>query len=70
MCLKVLNFFHGIVIVDSQSHIIRGGHEPLFAGDEFGTSDGEFGDLKGFDVGSGFVIPDGDIAGVEGGEGP
>ena len=70
MGLKVLDLLHGIVIVNAQSHIVRGGNEPLFARDEFGAADGKLGHLKGFDVRAGFVVPDGDVAGVEGGEGP
>jgi len=68
--LKILNFLHGIVIVNPQSHIIARGDEPLLAGDKLGTSHGEFGHLKRLDVRSGLVIPNGDIARVEGGEGP
>mmetsp|Transcript_13695 Transcript_13695/g.29082 ORF Transcript_13695/g.29082 Transcript_13695/m.29082 type:complete len:337 (-) Transcript_13695:210-1220(-) len=68
--LEVLNFLHGIVIVDPQSHIVARGHEPLLSRDEFSASDRKLGHLEGLDVGSGFVIPDGDVAGVECGEGP
>jgi hypothetical protein len=68
--LKVLNLLHGVVIVNADAHIVAAGHEPLLPRDEFGASDGQFGHLKGFDVGSRFVVPNGDVAGVEGGEGP
>lgn len=70
MRFKVLNLLHSVVIVHPDPHIVTRGHEPLFAGDEFGAADGEFGHLEGFDVGAAFVVPDGDVAGVEGGEGP
>mmetsp|Transcript_24115 Transcript_24115/g.50481 ORF Transcript_24115/g.50481 Transcript_24115/m.50481 type:complete len:234 (-) Transcript_24115:91-792(-) len=68
--LEVLDLLHRVVIVHPQSHVVAGGDEPLFARDEFGASYREFGYLECLDIGSGFVIPDGDISGVEGGEGP
>lgn len=67
---KVFNLLHGVIIIDTDAHIVTGGDEPLFTRDEFGTTDGELGHLECFDVGSGFVVPDGDVAGVEGREGP
>mmetsp|Transcript_22741 Transcript_22741/g.46790 ORF Transcript_22741/g.46790 Transcript_22741/m.46790 type:complete len:461 (-) Transcript_22741:119-1501(-) len=70
MRLEVLDLLHGVVIVHAQAHVVRRGDEPLFARDEFGAADGQLGDLEGFDVGARFVVPDGHVAGVEGGEGP
>lgn len=70
MSLKVLNFLHGVVIVNPNPHIVTRADNPLLAGDEFGTSDWQFGHLEGLDVGSRFIVPDGHVARVECGEGP
>lgn len=65
MGLKFFNFLHGIVIVDTEAHIIRCRDEPLLACNKFGTSDGKFGDLECLDIGARFIIPNGHIARVE-----
>lgn len=67
---EILNLLHGIVVVNPQPHIVRAGYKPLFPRDEFGASHGQFGDFERFDVGAAFVVPNGDVAGVECGEGP
>ena len=68
--LEFLHLLHGVVIVDAEFHVVGGGDEPLLASDEFGAADGEVGELEGFGAGSGLVVPDHDLAGVERGEGP
>ncbi len=70
MRLKVFDFFHGVVIVNPETHIVGRRHKPLFPRDKFGASDGEFGNLKRLYVGAGFIVPNGNIARVESGEGP
>ncbi len=70
MRLKVFDFFHGVVIINPETHIVGRRHKPLFPRDKFGASDGEFGNFKCLDVGSGFIVPNGNIARVESGEGP
>ena len=35
---KGFDFGHGIVIVNSHQHIVRASDDPLFSGDEFGTT--------------------------------
>ncbi len=70
MGLDLLDLLHGVVVVDSEFHVVGCGDEPLLARDEFGTADGKLGELEGFDAGSGFVVPDHDFSAVEGGEGP
>jgi hypothetical protein len=70
MAFKFFDFFHRIVVEDAQSHIVTGGQEPLFAADEFGTSDGQFGNFKGFDTATGFVIPNHHVSRIQGRQDP
>jgi hypothetical protein len=65
---KFLDFFHGIVIEYSHSHVIRGSDELLFSRDKLGASDWEFRDFKGLDATSSFIVPDHDNTGIESGE--
>jgi hypothetical protein len=70
MSFKFLDFFHGIVVEYSHSHVIRGSDKPLFSRDKLGASDWEFRDFKGLDATSGFIVPDHDNTGIESGEDP
>ena len=62
MSLKVLDFLHGVVVINPDPHVIARADNPLFASDEFGTADWQFGHLEGLDVGSRLVVPDGHVA--------
>lgn len=66
MGFKFTDFFHGIVIEDSESHVIGGSQEPLFPRDKLGTSNRQFGDFKGLDTTATFIVPNHDISAVEG----
>ena len=68
--IEFLNFFHGIVVEYTYAHIITRCEEPLLANDKFGTSDRQFTNFKGLDHASSFIIPNHDIAGVQGSQHP
>ena len=70
MSFKFLDFFHGIVVEYSHSHVIRGSDEPLFSSDKLGASYWEFRDFKGLDATSSFIVPDHDNTGIESSEDP
>lgn len=70
MSLKLFDLLHGIVVEDTQAHVIGGSQEPLLAGQELGAADGELAELKGLDANARLVIPDHDIARIQGSEDP
>jgi len=51
-------------------HVVRRSDEPLFPRDELGASDGEVAEIEGLGEGGRLVVPEEDLAGVEGGKGP
>jgi len=62
MGLERSDFFVGVVIEHAQLEVVGASDEPVFAGDEFGASHGDFGDFEGFDEGAGVVVVDVDCA--------
>lgn len=68
--LKLLDLFHGIVVEDTQAHVIGGCQEPLLAGQKLGAADGEIAELEGLDANARLIIPDHDIARIQGSEDP
>ena len=53
MGLNSFDFFHGIVVEDSQLKIIRPTYDPVFLWDELDCSDGESGCFEGSYAGLG-----------------
>lgn len=49
------NFFRSIVVEDSQMEVIGANHEPVLAGDEATSANGDIGNLEGFDECLGLV---------------
>lgn len=66
----VSHLLHGVVVVHSESHVVRRRDEPLLASDELGAADGKIGQFEGLYAGRAFVVPNHDVSRVEGGEGP
>ena len=63
MRLKRRHLFVRVVIEDPELKVVAAGYEPVFAGDELGASDGDFGYFEGFGelVGCGVVDVDGAV---------
>lgn len=49
------DFFRGIVVEDPQMEVVRANHEPVLAGNEATSANGNIGNLEGFDEGLGLV---------------
>lgn len=49
------DFFRGIVVEDPQMEVVGANHEPVLAGDEATSANGNIGNLEGFDEGLGLV---------------
>ena len=56
------DFFRSVVVVDAELEVVAAADEPVLAGDEAAGSDGDVGELEGFDYGLRFVGPDVDVA--------
>mmetsp|Transcript_28668 Transcript_28668/g.47449 ORF Transcript_28668/g.47449 Transcript_28668/m.47449 type:complete len:203 (+) Transcript_28668:1098-1706(+) len=65
MSFEFLDFLHGIVVEDTNAHIIRSSNEPLFARNEFGASHRQLAQLKGLDATASFVVPNHNITAVK-----
>lgn len=55
-------FLTCIVVEDAQMEVVRANHEPVLAGNEAASANGDIGDLKGLDESLGLVRPDVDMA--------
>lgn len=70
MCLPFFDLLPRIKVEDSKLHVVAGADEPVFPDNELGAPNGEVGDVEGLVEGGGLIIPQVDLAGVEGTEGP
>ena len=68
--LEVGDLLHSVKVVYAEVHVVRRSDEPLFPRDELGASDGEVAEIEGLGEGGRLVVPEEDLAGVEGGKGP
>mmetsp|Transcript_43228 Transcript_43228/g.84934 ORF Transcript_43228/g.84934 Transcript_43228/m.84934 type:complete len:582 (-) Transcript_43228:201-1946(-) len=68
--LELTHLLGSVVIINTQSHVVRRRDEPLPTADEFRAADRQVGELERFHHGGRLVVPDHHIAGVEGREGP
>lgn len=60
----------GVVVVYSELEVITSAHNPVLAGHEATSANGDIGELEGLDDALCFIGPDVDVAAVEGGEDP
>lgn len=67
---KSMDAFESIIIEYSDLHVVRTSDDPIFASNKFGCPYGNITDFESFDESLTFVIPDVDMALIEGTEHP
>lgn len=70
MCLERVHPLQGVIIEDSNLHVIGTGHDPVLPGNEFCTSDRQIAHLERLHELLVLMVPNVYVAAVEGAEHP